>query len=305
MRYYKFSKYLKERFSCRVHKISIDAGFSCPNRDGTISRDGCIFCDNRGFSFNSRNTARPVEAQIREGMKIGKNRFKAEKFICYFQAYTNTYAPPHLLRQRYDVVKKFSEIVGISIGTRPDCIDEEVLALLREYTDPYEVWLELGLQSIHEKTLRFINRGHSFKDFLEAVRFIRKAGEIKICAHVIIGLPSEGRVEIMETARVLGKLQLDGVKIHALYVIKGTKMEELYEKGSYKPMELNEYVELVTEFLEYLSPATIIQRITSDCPKELLAAPSWILEKNKVLTEIERRLSEGNRFQGRQSIKQS
>jgi len=319
--YYKFSQYLKQHFGCRVYKVSIDAGFSCPNRDGKFSEDGCIYCDNRAFSLNTRpvrsnsnrcqdasdgwrgtsNGASPLEAQIEEGIQFGRKRYGAEKFIIYFQAYTNTYAPVEELKGKYDTVKKFEDIVGIAIGTRPDCINEEILALIQSYTQDYEVWLEYGLQSIHNKTLEFINRGHTYEDFLKAVAMTRKRPKIKICAHVIIGLPKETKEEMLETARALGQLKLEGIKIHPLHIIKGTKLEELFNTNLYKPLEINEYVSIVTEFLQYLWPQTVIQRITADCPRELLLAPLWILEKNKLLSEIENRLKENNSFQGKLS----
>lgn len=299
MPYYKFSQYLKERFGCRVHKVSIDAGFSCPNRDGTKSKDGCIYCDNRGFSFNSRIPPRPIEIQIEEGIDFGRRRLKAEKFIVYFQAYTNTYAQIEELKGKYDVVKKFSDVVGVSIGTRPDCINEEILDLIESYTQDYEVWLEYGLQSIHKKTLERINRGHFYEDFLEAVERTRKRDKIKICAHIIVGLPREKREDILETAKGIGHLKLDGLKIHPLHIIKGTKLGEQFKNGLYKPLELEEYISLVAEFLEYLWPHTVIQRITADCPRELLVEPVWILQKNKVLKAIDDILLSKGSFQGK------
>jgi hypothetical protein len=163
-RYYKFSKYLKERFGCRVYKVSIDAGFSCPNKDGKLSNDGCIYCDNRAFSLNTRIPPRPIETQIEEGIIYGKQRYAAEKFIVYFQAHTNTYAPLEILKARYDVVRKFNDVVGIALGTRPDCVNEEILDLIDSYSRNYEVWLEYGLQSIHKRTLELINRGHFYED---------------------------------------------------------------------------------------------------------------------------------------------
>jgi len=299
MRYYTFSEYLKKRFGCRVSKISVDAGFSCPNRDGRIGKDGCIYCDNRGFSFNSRVAPRPLESQIEEGIYFASMRFKTEKFIVYFQAYTNTYAPLETLKTRYDIVKKYKNIVSIAIGTRPDSIDEDTLDLIKTYAKDYEVWLELGLQSIHNKTLEFINRGHTYEDFLNAVKMVRRKVNIKICAHVIIGLPHETEADIMETAKTLGKLKLDAIKIHPLHVIRGTKLAEMYDKGSYTSLEFDDYIRLVTGFLEYMWPRTIIQRLAADCPREFLVAPLWISEKQKVLAKIEDLLSQKDTFQGR------
>lgn len=297
-RFYKFSRYLKDRFGYRVYKVSVDAGFSCPNKDGKFSKDSCIYCDNRTFSFNSRIPARPIEEQIKEGIDFGKKRYGAERFIVYFQAHTNTYAPLDVLKERYDKVKKFNDVVGISIGTRPDCVDEEILDLIKSYASDYEVWLEYGLQSMHEKTLEFINRQHKYGHFLRAVEMTKKR-KIRICAHIIIGLPRERKNEILETAKELARLKIDGIKIHPLHIVKGTKLEELYNLNSYKPLELDEFVDITTEFLEYLWPDTVIQRIGADCPKELLVGPMWVLEKEAVLKQIEKNLKERSSYQGR------
>jgi len=296
-RYYKFSKYLREKFGCSVYKVSIDAAFRCPNKDGKLSKDGCIYCDNEAFSFNARTPSKSIERQIEQGMNFGRKRYNADKFIVYFQAHTNTYASGKVLKERYDIVKQFKDVVGISIGTRPDCIDENILDLIEGYAKKYEVWLEYGLQSIHKKTLDFINRKHSYEDFLKAVEQTRKRN-IKICAHVIIGLPKETREDILKTAKEIGRLRLDAVKIHPLHVVKGTKLEELFKTGLYKPLELDEFVDVAAEFLKYLAPDTVIQRITADCPRDLLVAPAWILNKNQVLTAIESKLTEKDISQG-------
>jgi uncharacterized protein len=297
--YYKFSAYLRERFGCPVYKVSIDAGFSCPNKDGKLSTDGCIYCDNKGFSLNTRQIPRPTEIQIQEGMDFGRTRFKAQKFIVYFQAYTNTYAPVTVLKEKYDVIRKFKDVVGLSIGTRPDCINDEILDLIETYTSDYEVWLEYGLQTIHQKTLDFINRRHTYEDFINAVKLTRKRKNIKICTHVIIGLPGESKEDMMATARVLGKMKLEGIKIHPLHIIKGTKLEKSFQDGTCKPLELEEYVDLAAGFLEYLWPQTVIQRLTADCPWKLLVAPLWLMEKNKVLKDIEQKMLSDGQYQGR------
>lgn len=297
--YYKFSDYLKMRFGCRVHKISIDAGFSCPNLDGTKSVAGCIYCDNNAFSLNTPKGSKSIEAQIEEGMNRAKLKYKAEKFIVYFQAYTNTYAPLEVLKEKYSKVKKFNDVVSIAIGTRPDCINEEILNLIDDLSNDYEVWLEYGLQSIHNGTLQCINRGHKYEDFLTALEMTKKRKRIKICAHTIIGLPYETKADVMETAKILGSLKLDGIKVHPLYIIKGTKLEEMFNDGKYKPLKASEYVNMVSSFLEYIPMDTVIQRITADCPKEYLLAPKWINEKNRLLESIERKLLEKGQYQGR------
>jgi len=297
-RYNRFSKYLKERFGCRVYKVSIDAGFSCPNKDGKLSKDGCIYCDNRAFSFNTRISPGPIKAQIEQGMSFARERYGAEKFIVYFQSCTNTYAPLEVLKKRYDIIREFEDIVGISISTRPDCVNGEILDLIEDYSREYEVWIEYGLQSIHNETLELINRQHLYRDFLKAFKQTRKRKKINICVHVIIGLPGETKEKILATAKELGRFKLEGIKIHPLHIIKGTKLYELWQAGRYRPLELDTYVEIVTGFLEYLRPNTVIQRISADCPEEFLAAPLWIREKTLVLNMIDKKLAENDTFQG-------
>ncbi|MDP8229728.1 MAG: TIGR01212 family radical SAM protein [Candidatus Gorgyraea atricola] len=290
--YYKFSTYFKNKgFKERVQKITVDAGFSCPNRDGKISDNGCIYCNNEGFSPNTRKSFGSIEEQIAKGIK----RANAKKFIVYFQAYTNTYAPLDKLKQIYDSARKFEDVVGISIATRPDCVNRDVIDLIDSYTKDYEVWIEYGLQTIHKKTLGLINRGHLYEDFLKAVDLTRKKKDIKICAHVIIGLPFEDEGMIIETARSVASFKLDGIKIHPLHIIKSTKLEELYKAGRFQVLELEEYIDLAVKFLEHLWPGTVIQRISADCPRDLLVAPLWILDKSKVLRGIEQK----DTFQGR------
>ena len=298
-RYKKFSAYLKERFGQRVHKVSVDAGFSCPNRDGTISDRGCIYCDNKAFSFHSRS-GKPtaIQIQIAEGIKQAKKRFKAQKFFVYFQAYTNTYAPTSTLKERYDLIRRFEDVVGLSIATRPDCINEKILGMVSSYTDDYEVWIEYGLQSVHNKTLAAINRGHRYEDFLKAVELTRRYN-IKICAHVILGLPNETKAMMLETAEEMARLKIDGIKLHPLHIIKQTALEEVYRRGEYKPLILDEYIELAAEFLAHLWPQTVIERISAYCPKELLVAPQWVSGRNSVEKQLGEMLVKKDYFQGR------
>ncbi|MEW6075857.1 MAG: TIGR01212 family radical SAM protein [Candidatus Omnitrophota bacterium] len=300
-RYYKLSEYYR-RMSVgkKVHKVTVDAGFSCPNRDGTLSFDGCVYCDNRTFSLNTRTPLRPVQVQIREGIERLKMRFGAEKFVVYFQAYSNTYAPVEVLRKSYDTVRSFKDVIGISVATRPDCVSDEVVRLLAGYAHTYDVWIEYGLQSIHNKTLERINRGHTYEDFLKALHLTRKCGLLKTCAHLILGLPGETKEMMFETARALGTLMLEGVKIHPLHVIRQTALEEEFLNGTYAPLARNEYIDLACGFLEYLWPGTVIHRIGADCPQELLVAPTWILDKNRLLEAIDKRLCEKNSRQGKE-----
>jgi len=297
-RYRKFSTYLKGRFGQRVHKVSIDAGFSCPNRDGKISKDACIYCDNRAFSLQSRSESPDsLEAQIRQGIDAAKKRFGAKRFIIYFQAYTNTYASPDLLKQRYDTIRRFDDTVGLSIATRPDSVDEEVLEVIDSYTADYEVWIEYGLQSMHNKTLEFINRGHRYEDFLKAVELTRRYS-IKICAHVILGLPFETREMMIETAKAIAGLNIEGIKIHPLHVVKDTRLAVMFLDDKYKPLRFDEYVDGLADFIAHLPPEMIIQRFGADCPADILLAPTWINDKNRLKIAFENKLIEKGYYQG-------
>jgi len=235
--------------------------------------------------------------------------------MIYFQAYTNTYAPVDVLKKRYGIVKKYNDIVAIAIGTRPDCVDRDILELINSYTDDYEIWIEYGLQTIHDRTLHMINRGHSFDNFLEAITLTRMFPKIKICVHTIIGLPEETREDMIMTAKMLAELNVEGVKIHPLHVVRDTKLavghenpastlifctrQPMYDEGEYVPLDKDQYIDYVTTFLEYLSPTTVIQRLTADCPKEYLVAPQWLSEKQSILSTIELQLLTNNTFQGK------
>ncbi|MGM0568207.1 MAG: TIGR01212 family radical SAM protein [Elusimicrobiota bacterium] len=297
-RYRSFSRYLKETFKEKVYKVCVDAGFSCPNRDGTKGLGGCIYCNSSSFSGN-RFTAGPVEEQIEKGRQFVKKRYGAEKFIVYFQPNTNTYAPAEELKKNYDVIKKFPGAVGISVGTRPDCVKGEILSLLSGYTSSYDVWIEYGLQSMHDKTLEVINRGHGLNDFIKAFRLTRNFSNIKICVHVIAGLPGENFGDMLQTAEFLGKLKIDGIKIHPLHVVKNTLLSRMYEKGEYSPMELKECAAVIVDFLERLHPSTVIHRIGADCPDEILLAPQWIADKHKLIKQVELIMREKETYQGR------
>ena len=296
-KYNQYSRHLREIFNCKVYKVTIDAGFSCPNRDGTISDRGCIFCDTGGSFSQAHSKFLPIEKQLEESIIKLKTRFKAEKFISYFQAYTNTYAPVKKLKQLYDKALSHPEVVGISIGTRPDCVDEEKLDLISSYQKDYLVWIEYGLQSVHNRTLDLINRGHSFEDFAKAVELTQERG-IKTCAHVIIGLPGETRENMLQTAKTLADLGIDGVKIHLLCVLKDTELEKLYHKGEINILSAEEYVKTVCDFLEFLPPSTTIHRIAGNGLKKLLVAPKWLGEKFKVLNMIDQELEKRNSYQG-------
>jgi radical SAM protein (TIGR01212 family) len=297
-RYNDFGSYLRKRFGCRVQKITIDAGFSCPNRDGTLSSGGCIYCDGKGSGTGAARMAESIKKQIQQAKARLAVRYKAEKFIAYFQAFTNTYGPCDILRKRYDEALADSEIVGLAIGTRPDCIDEARLNLIEEYTATHMVWIEYGLQSIHNRTLERINRGHTFEDFVRAVR-MTQGRNILICAHVILGLPGESREDVLDTATALADLGIDGIKIHSLYVLKETPLARLFQAGGCTVLDQGTYVEWVVAFLERLSPNIIVQRLTGDPDPPALLAPGWSLNKQQTLSLIKKTLEVGETWQGK------
>lgn len=296
-RYRPFSRYLREIFGCRVQKIPLDAGFTCPNRDGRVGLGGCIYCGPRGSGTGAYENGVPLGEQIRAAIESGKRRFGKCKFIAYFQAFTNTYAPPERLKSLYDEALRHQEVVGLSIGTRPDCAPDEVLELLEEYARRCHFWVEYGLQSAHDYTLELINRGHDIAQFVDAVERTKGRG-INICAHIILGLPGETKEEMMATADLVASLELEGIKIHSLYVLKGTKLAEIYQRGEFRLLELEEYVSLVCDFLERLPPDMVIQRLTGEAPGDLLVAPRWSREKMAVLGKIDTELEQRGSYQG-------
>ena len=296
-RYNRFSDFLREKFGVKVYKITLDAGFTCPNRDGTISYDGCVFCDDGG-SFSqlySKNIS--ITDQLNQGIELSRQKYKAQKFLAYFQAYTNTYKPVNELRQIYSEALAHEDVVGINIGTRPDCVEDEKLDLIGSLAQKHYTWLEFGLQSIHERSLKFINRGHDYKTFVDAVERSKERG-INICAHVILGLPNETREDMLETAKALADLNIDGVKIHLLCVLQNTKLSKLYFQGKIPVMEEDEYVETVCDFLEYLPPSTTIHRVAGNGLKPNMLAPGWLSKKFIVMNKIDNLLEQRNSYQG-------
>jgi radical SAM protein (TIGR01212 family) len=297
-RYNDLNSYFRSIFGCRVQKITIDAGFSCPNRDGKISTGGCIFCNTRGSGTGAHLKGQSITDQILAGKRALSRRYGAQKFMVYFQSFTNTYAPLDQLKRLYDEALAIDEIVGLSIGTRPDCVDEPVLKLVESYTKTHLIWIEYGLQSIHDRSLALINRGHDFQCFKDAVEATLNRG-IKICAHVILGLPQEKRSHMIETAKSIGKMGIDGIKIHLLYVIKGTKLEGLYRQGEYRCLTQQQYVERVCDFLERISRDMVIQRLTGDPHPKELVAPRWSVNKAQTLSMIRETLQKRDSWQGK------
>lgn len=296
--YFSYGEYLRKFFSNRVYKIALDAGFTCPNRDGSAGYGGCIYCENRSFSPNSGDKKRPVWKQIQDGIEFYKKNFRADKFIVYFQAYTNTYGPVAILKNLYDEALSFPDVVGLSIGTRPDCLPEDVLDLLTSYSRKTHLWIEIGLQSMHNETLTKINRGHTLEQFIDALYRTKRRG-LRVCIHVILGLPGESYEMMMETADLLASLEIDGLKIHHLYVAEKTLLEKMYRAGEIKVMTLEEYIPLVCDFLERIPPYVTIQRLTGELKGEYLIAPKWNRSKRAVISAIEGELTRRGSFQGK------
>lgn len=297
MKYYNsFNTYLKERFHAKVRRISLNAGFSCPNRDGQAGRGGCVFCNELGFSpFAGKNI--PLKEQIERSISHAKEQGRAEKFIAYFQNATNTYAPAEKLKSAYDVIYDYPDIVALAVSTRPDCVDNEKLDLIAGYAKDYEVWIEYGVQSVHDRTLEAINRGHTFRQTEEAILRTAERG-IKVGAHVILGLPGESWDDMVTTAKKLSELPVSGVKLHVLHVLKGTPLEQSYKDGKIALLTRDEYVDIACIFLENLSPDCVILRLVSDAKKEYLIAPEWINNKLAVIAQIEQKFASKGTSQG-------
>jgi uncharacterized protein len=297
-RYRLFSEHLKEHFGVRVHKISIDAGFSCPNRGGTRDLPGCLFCDPGGSGAVGIERRLAVAQQIEHGKEVMTRKYKAKQFLAYFQPFSNTWGEPEHLGALYDEALAVPGVVGLSVGTRPDCLAPQVLDLLAEYHRRTYFWLELGLQSIHDRTLGFLRRGHTYADFLDAFNEVRARG-VRICVHVILGLPGEDRDQMLATADEMARLRVDGIKIHLLHVLKGTALGDLYENGEISILGQNEYVTLAVDFIERLHPDTLVHRLTGDGPRDLLLAPMWSLNKWEVLNAIDTELEKRGSGQGK------
>lgn len=295
--YNDYNSYLRERYGSKVYRIGLDAGFSCPNRDGTKGFGGCLYCDEKGSRSPYVEPKTTVRAQLGARIKYLKEAKKADKFIAYFQAFTNTHASSAELKDIYDSILPFDNIVGLSIGTRPDAVDTDKLKLISSYKLRYETWIEYGLQSSHDNTLKFLNRGHSYKDFADTVALTKVFG-ISVCAHVILGLPHETRSDIIETANKLNGLGIDGIKIHAFHVLKGSAAERLYNNKELKLLSQDEYAEWVCDFLENMSGKVIVQRLTAQGSGESHVAPGWALDKDGTIRKIEDIFKNRNSRQG-------
>jgi len=295
-RYYDLKSFFRNRFGCNVFKLPIDAGFTCPNRDGTVASGGCLYCDGRGSRLRQAGPLPSVTEQVRTGKAFYRDRRGAKKFIVYFQTFTNTYGPPEKLASLYEEALGEEDVVGLAVGTRPDCVPDPVIDLLAGFARERHVWVEYGLQSIHDRTLRFLNRGHGADAFLDALG--RTAGKnIFVCVHIIVGLPGETEADILETARRIAALPVQGIKIHLLLALRGTPLGTLYERGEISLMTMDRYVDTVCNILEILPPEMTIQRLTADGYRDIYLAPEWGRNKMAVLNAIDRELERRNSFQ--------
>jgi radical SAM protein (TIGR01212 family) len=299
LRYYSYNHFLHHKFGARVQKVSIDAKFTCPNVDGTVAVGGCTFCDNRSFSPSRRLPRQAICDQIDEGIRQLKRRYHAvDQFIAYFQPATNTYAPVDRLREVYEEALAHEQVVGLAIGTRPDCVPDDVLDLLGEIAQRTYLSVEYGLQTIHDRSLDWMNRGHHYDAFLDAMA--RSSGRgFEICAHVMLGLPGETHACMMATAGEVARLGLDAVKIHNLYAVKNTALAEQVARGEVSLMERAEYIATVVDFLELLPSTILVERISGDAPPDYFIGPAWCLDKPAVRLALDAEFVRRDTWQGK------
>lgn len=296
-RYKSLNYYLQEKFGEKVFKISLDAGFTCPNRDGSKALGGCIFCSPRG-SGDFAGTASDLVEQFHEVKHMMNKKWKNGKYIGYFQAYTNTYAPVAALREKYETVLGLPDVVGLAIATRPDCLPEPVLDLLSEINEKTYLWVELGLQTIHERTAKWINRGYDLDVYIDAVKALKKRG-IEVVTHAILGLPGESRADMLQTVQFIANTGTQGIKLHLLHLLRDTRLVEAFEMGEFQLMELDDYVEAIVDCIERIQPDMVIHRITGDGPRDTLIGPRWSLKKFEVMNAIDHLLMDRSTWQGK------
>jgi len=301
-RYHTFNEHLRARFKEKVFKVSLDAGFTCPNRDETLGRSGCVYCSERGSGDFAGDQTLSLHDQFIEVTERMKKKWPNAKYLAYFQAYTNTYAPIERLREAYEEALAEENVIGISISTRPDCLPEDVLDYLEELNQRTYLWVELGLQSSHDRTLEWIRRGHDYTQFLQGIEQLRSRG-IQVCAHIILGLPGESKTEMMQTAQAVADLPIQGIKIHLLHVLKGTPLAAIYQHEPFELMTKEDYVSLVVDILEILPPEMVIHRLTGDGPPEDLIGPLWSRKKWEVLNAFDAELERRDTWQGKRAKK--
>lgn len=297
-RYYTWNRHLRGQFGEKIMKISLDAGFDCPNRDGTVAFGGCTFCSVAGSGDFAGDRVDPIHVQFEQVKAKMHRKWKDAKYIAYFQAYTNTHAPIEVIKRQFEAALAQENVVGISIGTRPDCLPDEVVEYLAELNERTYLWVELGLQTVHERTAQLINRAHDFDTYKQGVDKLR-AHNINICSHIINGLPLEDKDMMMETAQTVAQLDVQGIKIHLLHLLNGTPMVKQYEKGMLEFMEKDAYIQLVADQLEIIPPDMVVQRITGDGPIDLMIGPMWSTNKWEVLNGIDKELEARGSWQGK------
>lgn len=290
MKYTSFNFYLRERFGCKVYKIALDGGFTCPNRDGRVGTGGCIFCSNGGSGDFAQNRSLSVYEQLERGRALVEKKTKDGRYIAYFQAFTNTYAPVETLREKYMQAVAHPDVVALSVATRPDCLGGDVLELFDEINRIKPVFVELGLQTIHEETARYINRCYTLEVYDRAVEELHKIG-INVVTHLIIGLPGESRNDILESVKYVCRVT-DGIKLQLLHVLRGTRLAREYEKGAVTPLSLEEYVDIIKDCVALIPENVVVHRLTGDGAKRDLIAPLWSADKKRVLNALNAALNE-------------
>ena len=297
-RFFSLNQHLRDTFGEKVFKIALDGGFTCPNRDGTVAYGGCAFCSDAGSGDFVQRRCDPLEEQFARYQSMLHEKWGRGKYIAYFQAFTNTHAPVPVLRERFERILREEHVVGLAIATRPDCLPDAVTDYLAQLSQRTFLWVELGLQTVFDDTARAFNRGYDLAVYLEAVERLRKH-DIRICTHIINGLPGEDRSMMMETARTIAKLDVQGIKIQLLHLLKGTPMVEQYESGMLRFLERDEYISLVCDQLEILPPDMVIHRLTGDGAHSKLIGPMWSVRKREVLNAIDRVIKERDSWQGK------
>ncbi|MDF2714421.1 MAG: YtqA [Paenibacillus sp.] len=297
-RFHTWNYEMREQFGTKVFKVMLDAGFTCPNRDGKIATGGCTFCSARGSGDFAGSRRDDLVTQFNKIRDLQHQKWPEAKYIGYFQAYTNTYAPVEELREYYEVILQQPGVVGLSIATRPDCLPDDVVDYLAELNERTYLWVEMGLQTVHEKTSELINRAHDTQCYLDAVEKLRRRN-IRVCAHIIYGLPGETHEMMLGTASAVAAMDVQGIKVHLLHLMRKTPMVKQYEAGLVRFLEKDEYVNLVADTLELLPPEMIVHRVTGDAPRDLLIGPMWSLKKWEVLNAIDAELVSRNTWQGK------
>jgi radical SAM protein (TIGR01212 family) len=297
-RYFSYGYFLRQLFGQRVQKVSLDAGFTCPNVDGTVAVGGCTFCDNRSFSPSRRLPRQSIRGQLDEGIRRLKRRYVCDSFLAYFQPATNTYGSVERLRLLFTSVLDHPQVVGLAIGTRPDCVPNGVLDLLQELAESTYLSVEYGMQTMHDRSLDWMNRGHHHDAMVDAMERSHGRG-FEICAHIILGLPGETSRDMLATAREVARLRVDAVKLHNLYAVKHTPLAEQVQRGQVALMGRDEYIRTLVDFLELLPPRMLVERISGDAPSDYFVGPSWCLDKPAVLNALRQEMQRRDTFQGR------